>query len=230
MAETIKTNVQYLDMEGLQLYDSLIKAKIAADIAASEYDDSALKARVTENENAITVLNGEGEGSVKKQIIDEVAKIIADAPEARDTFKEISDWIDSHADSAAAMNSQINTNKTDIATLKALIGELPESAEATTIVAYIAEAIGASKDSLTEAIATAKSEAISTAATDATTKADKALTDAKEYTDDKVKELADGQVTTNKEDIATLQGQIESLESVTHSPITEAEINALFDE
>lgn len=35
--------------------------------------------------------NGEGEGSVKKQVNDAVAKIIADAPEAYDTLKEISD-------------------------------------------------------------------------------------------------------------------------------------------
>ena len=229
MAET-KTNVQYLDMEGLQLYDSLIKAKIATGIKASEYDDTELKAKVSANESAITVLNGEGEGSVKKQVDDAVAKIVSDAPEAYDTLKEISDWISSHADDAAAMNSQINTNKIDIATLKALIGELPEGAEAITIVGYIAEAIGASQTDLTAAIATAKSEAISTAATDATTKADKALADAKEYTDDKVKELTDGQVATNKTDIASLQSKVETLESVIYSPITEAEINALFTE
>lgn len=228
MAE--KTNVQYLDIEGLSLYDSLIKAKIAADIKASEYDDTELKAKVSANESAITVLNGEGEGSVKKQVDDAVAKIVSDAPEAYNTLKEISDWISSHADDAAAMNSQISTNKIDIATLKALIGELPEGAEATTIVGYIAEAIGASQTDLTDAIATAKSEAVSTAAADATTKADKALADAKEYSDETVKELADGQVATNKTDIATLQTKVESLESVTYSPITEAEINALFGE
>lgn len=229
MAET-KTNIQYLDMEGLQLYDSLIKAKIATDIKASEYDDTELKAKVSANESAITILNGEGEGSVKKQVDDAVARIVSDAPEAYNTLKEISDWISSHADDASAMNSQINTNKADITTLKALIGELPDTAEATTIVAYIAEAIGTSEADLTSAIATAKSEAISTAATDATTKADKALADAKEYTDDKVKELTDGQVATNKEDIASLQSKVETLESVTYSPITEAEINALFGE
>lgn len=230
MAETTKTNVQYLDMEGLQLYDSLIKAKMAKDIKASEYDDTALKTKVTANENALTILNGEGEGSVKKQVNDAVAKIVADAPEAYDTLKEISDWIGSHADDASAMNSQISTNKTDITTLKTLIGELPETAEATTIVSYIAEAIGDSQTDLTSAIATAKSEAISTAVTDATAKADKSLVDAKEYADEKVKELADGQVATNKTDIATLQGKIESLESVKYTPITEAEINALFGE
>lgn len=229
MAET-KTNVQYLDMEGLSLYDSLIKAKIAADIAASEYDDTALKARVSANENAITTLNGEGEGSVKKQVNDAVAKIVADAPEAYDTLKEISDWISSHANDASAMNSQINTNKTEIAALKALVGTLPEGSASTTIVAYIAEAIGTSQTELTNAIATAKSEAISTAAADATTKSDKALADAKTYADGKVKELADGQVTTNKTDIASLKTKIETLESVTYTPITESQINSLFSD
>ena len=80
-------------------------------------------------------------------------------------MKEISDWISSHADDAAAMNSQINTNKTDIAGLKTLIGTLPESAASTTIVEYIAEAIGASSTDLTSAIATAKNEAIASAKT-----------------------------------------------------------------
>ena len=35
-----------------------------------------------------------------------------------DTLKEISDWISSHESDASAMNSAIQTNKTDIATLK----------------------------------------------------------------------------------------------------------------
>ena len=91
------------------------------------------------------------------------------------------------------MNSQINTNKAEITALKTLVGTLPEGSASTTIVAYIAEAIGASQTELTNAIATAKSEAVSTAATDATTKSDKALADAKTYADSKVKELADGQ-------------------------------------
>lgn len=181
MAET--TTKSYLDMEGLSLYDSLIKAKMANDISASEYDDTALITRISANETAITILNGEGVGSVKKQVNDAVAAIVADAPESYDTLKEISDWISSHADDASAMNSQINTNKTDIATLKTLIGTLPEGVASTTIVAYIAEAIGASQTDLTSAIATAKSEAISTASTDAMTKANKALSDAKAYAD-----------------------------------------------
>lgn len=119
MATTTKN---YLDWEGLSLYDSLIKQKL------------------------------------NKQVSDAIAAIVAEAPEAYDTLKEISDWISSHVDDAAAMNSQINTNKTDIADLKTLIGQLPEGTASTTIVAYISEVINASQADLTSAIATATSD------------------------------------------------------------------------
>lgn len=85
--------------------------------AAATYDDTALNGRVTATETAINTLNGTGDGSVKKQVADAVAGIVADAPEAYDTLKEISDWISGHASDASAMNSQINTNKDAIATL-----------------------------------------------------------------------------------------------------------------
>lgn len=159
-------------------------AKELADaVAANGYDDTALTSRVSANETAIETLNGTGVGSVSKQVADAVAAIVADAPEAYDTLKEISDWISSHSSDAATMNSQINTNKTDIANLTTLIGTLPEGTVSTTIVAYIAEAIGVSETDLTSAITTAKSEAISTASTDATTKANNALVSAKTYAD-----------------------------------------------
>ena len=85
--------------------------------AAATYDDTALKGRVTATETAIDTLNGTGDGSVKKQVADAVAGIVADAPEAYDTLKEISDWISTHASDASAMNSQITTNKNAIVTL-----------------------------------------------------------------------------------------------------------------
>lgn len=85
--------------------------------AAATYDDTALKGRVAVTETAIDTLNGNGDGSVKKQVADAVAGIVADAPEAYDTLKEISDWISSHASDASSMNSQITTNKNAIATL-----------------------------------------------------------------------------------------------------------------
>lgn len=88
--------------------------------SAKSYTDtktSALDTRVTANETAIAVLNGTGEGSVKKAVSDGIATVVADAPESLDTLKEISDWISSHSESAAAMNSQIQTNTSDIAAL-----------------------------------------------------------------------------------------------------------------
>lgn len=48
------------------------------------------------------------------KITEKVAEIVADAPQDFDTLKEISDWISSHEDSAAAMNSAIQANTTAI--------------------------------------------------------------------------------------------------------------------
>lgn len=229
MAETTTTrSEEILTKEGLQLYDSLIKLKIATDIKASKFDDTALKALISANESAIATLNGEGIGSVKKQIDDafnDFATKVSDDG-VKNTFKELVDYCASHSAEAAEMVGDIASNATAISELSAFVGQLPEDTDAKTVIEYINKMVG-SVD-FTDAIATAKSETISTAATDATTKADKALADAKEYTDSKVKELADGQVTTNKNNIAELQTKVESLESVTYTPITEAEINALF--
>lgn len=116
-----------------------VVAYIKEVVTTGQYDDSALKASVAANTAAIGTLNGTGDGSVKKAVADAVAKIVADAPEAYDTLKEISDWISTHTSDAATMNSQIKTNKEDITKLKTLIGTLPESATSKDIVSYIAE-------------------------------------------------------------------------------------------
>lgn len=108
-------------------------------VDAGGYDDSTLKANIAKNTAAINTLNGTGDGSVKKAVSDAVAAIVNGAPEAYDTLKEISDWISSHASDAAGMNSQIKTNKEDIATLKTLIGTLPDTATSKDVVGYIAE-------------------------------------------------------------------------------------------
>ena len=61
------------------------------------------------------------EAKVIKIIEDEIAQIIANAPEDLDTLKEIADWISTHEDSASAMNTAISTNTSDIATLKTTV-------------------------------------------------------------------------------------------------------------
>lgn len=157
--------------------------KIIIDTNVEGYDDTEIKNRISANESAIETLNGTGVGSVSKTVADEIAKVVGDAPESFDTLKEISDWISSHSESAAAMNSAIQGNTTSITNLAKLVGNLPEGATSNNVVAYIAEAIGVSKTELEGAIATAKSEAIAAAAADATSKANTAETNAKSYAD-----------------------------------------------
>lgn len=139
-ANTAKTEVMsYVGTIPADAKAKNVVAYIKEAVTTGHYDDSALKASVAANTAAIGTLNGTGNGSVKKAVADAVAKIVADAPEAYDTLKEISDWISTHASDAATMNSQIKTNKEDITKLKTLIGTLPESATSKDIVSYIAE-------------------------------------------------------------------------------------------
>lgn len=234
MAQEIK---KYVDLTGLTHYDEKIKGAIDEKVKAAKYDDTQVKADIKSNADAIKTLNGNAqtEGSVSKQVADAVAKIVAEAPEAYDTLQEIATWISTHEGSASAMNQSIQTNKTDIANLVKLVGSLPEGSESKTIVEYIDSKV-AGVD-FTSAIATAKQEAISAAATDAKTKADTAETNAKTYADGlavnyepkgAVKELADGQVATNKSDIAELKTKVTALENVSYVAITNEEIDALF--
>lgn len=51
---------------------------------------------------------------ITQAVAEAVAAIVAGAPADFDTLKEISDWIMSHAETAAEMNSQIQTNTTEI--------------------------------------------------------------------------------------------------------------------
>lgn len=168
--------------------DAYTKSETDQKIEDAKYDDSGVKASIKANADAITILNGTGDGSVDKKVADAVAGILNGAPEAYDTLKEISDWISTHGKDAASMNSQINTNKTDIANLVKLVGSLPVSTEAKTIVEYIDSKVGAIDYS--DAIAEAKQAAIDAAATDATTKANKAEENAKKYADGLAKNYA----------------------------------------
>lgn len=181
-----------INWEGFSLptdnIDAYTKAETDNKIEAAKYDDSTVKASIKANADAIDILNGTGDGSVDKKVADAVAGILNGAPEAYDTLKEISDWISSHGKDAASMNSQISTNKSDIAKLVSLVGSLPASTEAKTIVEYIDSKVGAID--YTDAIATAKQEAIDAAATDATTKANTAETNAKKYADGLAKNYA----------------------------------------
>lgn len=114
---------------------------------AAQADLNAAVLRIAANEGKLSTLIGSVEGDDAKSVrtisAEEVAKIVADAPEAYDTLKELAAWLSSHETDAAAMNSAIQTNKTDIANLTKLVGTLPEGATSTDVVSYIGEAIAA---------------------------------------------------------------------------------------
>ena len=55
---------------------------------------------------------------ITTEVTAKIAEVVAKAPEDLDTLKEIADWISAHANDAAAMNTAISTNTSDIATLK----------------------------------------------------------------------------------------------------------------
>ena len=85
---------------------------------AATYDDTALAARVTANETAITTINGDANttGSIAKKVNDAIAAVVSNAPDDLNTLKEISDWISGHETDAAGMNSAIQANATAIGT------------------------------------------------------------------------------------------------------------------
>lgn len=232
-----------------------VKTELEGQITASEYNDTEVKKSIKANTDAIGILNGTGDGSVDKKVADAVASIVADAPAAYDTLKEISDWISTHTEDASAMNSSIQTNKTDIANLAKLVGTLPEGEDSTTIVAYIDKKVGAVDFS--SAIATAKSEAISEAkkyadglaknyaTAEQGTKADTALQEA-DITDLKAdvaankaslgtegattKAIADAKKagTDAQSNVDALAKRVDTIESTTYIEATDEEINGLF--
>lgn len=123
---------------------------VANEFTLEEYDDTALAARVTATETAITTLNGTEAGSVKKTVADAIndfaTKISDDG--TINTFKELVDYAAQNASDLGDLINQVNTNETALNNLKTLVGTLPEGVTATTVVGYIAEAVAASEAKL----------------------------------------------------------------------------------
>ena len=94
---------------------------IAAAQAAATYNDTAIKADIKANADAITKLNGTSavEGSVDKKVADainEFATKISD-DQTVNTFKELIDYAASHQNEYSTLSGEVQANKTAIATL-----------------------------------------------------------------------------------------------------------------
>lgn len=117
---------------GLETKISGVEEKVDA---LHNYDDTAIKASIKANTDALIILNGDEavEGSVKKTAstiaAEKVAAIINNAPESFDTLKEIADWIATHGTDAANLTASVEA-------LKRLVGD-------TAVATQIANAIKA---------------------------------------------------------------------------------------
>lgn len=95
----------------LNSYKTLNDERVKAVEDKNVEQDAAIKA----NADAIEVLNGTGEGSVSKQVSDAIAGVVASAPEAFDTLKEIADYIAGDKTNAAELLNKVNANTEAIA-------------------------------------------------------------------------------------------------------------------
>jgi hypothetical protein len=107
--------------------DTKVKADIAANAKAINDEVTRAKAAEAANAKAITDL----EASVAEDIAEAVAGIVADAPEAYNTLKEISDWIAAHPNEVATLNTSIKANADAIDALEALVGNVAVATQIT---------------------------------------------------------------------------------------------------
>ena len=123
----IRDSSDFISIPALLGQEQVIKVNIATGQAAKIDMKYNLNIYATKKEFDETVVK------IKNQIAIEVSNIIAEAPESFDTLKEISDWIATHEDSAAAMNTKIIQNQNDIKALQDFIGKVTSYVPAGTI-------------------------------------------------------------------------------------------------
>lgn len=117
---------KFLDQEGLSylwkklsLQDYPNNDTLVAIINAID-ENKADKTTTEALQQAIDILNGTGDGSVKYTIADAVATIVAQAPEDFDTLKEIADWIANDETGTLNLIQRVEKAETDIENLKPL--------------------------------------------------------------------------------------------------------------
>ena len=198
------------------------------DIKTAKADITALQGRADAVEGKVAALVGEDAGKSARTIANEelTKQLIPEgAKESLDTLQEIAAWIQKHPDDASAMNAAISA-------LKTKVGDIPEGATSTTIVAYIKELVDAEKvratgaegglDTRVKAVeaklgsgegSVAKQiEAAVKVETDARVAADSAL---------------DGKITAAKSAADKAQGDVDALKDVVASKAAAADVTAL---
>lgn len=198
------------------------------DIETAKADITALQGRADAVDGKVTALVGKDAGKSARTIANEelTKQLVPEgAKESLDTLQEIAAWIQNHPDDASAMNAAI-------AALKTKVGDIPEGATATTVVAYIKELVDAEK---TRAIAAegaldTRIDAVEAKLGDGEGSIAKQIEAAvKVETDARVAadSALDGKITAAKAAADKAQGDVNALTDVVASKAAAADVTAL---
>lgn len=126
-----------------------IEKKLSEEVTRATGVETALRTDVDANTKSIKTLNADAstEGSIDYKIAAVLdTYLTGDGDTSKvDTLKDIINWAETHNTEVASYGTNIAANKKAIEDLEALVGPLPEGSQATTIVAYIQEAVAAEK-------------------------------------------------------------------------------------
>lgn len=124
-AQTLEALASF-QTETVSALESLNTFKGETEQTVSEMKESisTVEESAQSNKEAIEVLNGEGEGSVKKAVADAVASIVDNAPEIYDTLKELSDWIANNETGTAELVAKVSSNEKAIEEAKASVEDV----------------------------------------------------------------------------------------------------------
>lgn len=198
------------------------------DIKTAKADITALQGRADAVEGKVTALVGEDAGKSARTIANEelTKQLIPEgAKESLDTLQEIAAWIQKHPDDASAMNAAISA-------LKTKVGDIPEGATATTVVAYIKELVDAEKVRATgvESGLDTRVKAVEAKLGDGEGSVAKQIEAAvKVETDARVAadSVLDGKITAAKSAADKAQGDVNALKDVVASKAAAADVTAL---
>lgn len=121
---------EHQDISGLATKENI--AAIQSDINGIKERNTAQDGQIADNKTRIDatativgqlsqkidILNGTGEGSVINTVSTEIAKLIAEAPDALDTLKEIADFIEADATRAAEILTKLDDHESRIAKIE----------------------------------------------------------------------------------------------------------------
>lgn len=197
-------------------------------ITAAEGNITNLSGRADAVEGKVTTLIGEDTGKSARTIAnEELTKqlIPENAKDGLNTLQEIAAWIQNHPDDASAMNAAISA-------LKTKVGDIPEGATATTIVAYIKELVDAEKTRATgvEGGLDTRVKAVEAKLGDGDGSVAKQIEAAvKVETDARVAAdgALDGKITTAQGAADKAQGDVDALKDVVASKAAASDVTAL---